>query len=366
MTESARLPLARLLLVGALVPAVFSALDHWLLTRLEMRPSDTGHVVLTMAVFVVQIGLLGWLCGRLLENPWWRWGLYIWGWVLVDLQLLSAAVFADGGNYWNQGKLLPGSLFAAQVGLALIWAILGTTPWVIRLPLCAVVGLFLSLPLLGGYGFTRELFPVQMIALAVLCLLLRWQRFRLQRIQDLPPPAAGDVAARKQLQLAQFSIRHVLIWTTSLAIMLGVLRALDLLSLQALRPFFEQSMVTLLTAAILVAAVFVVAVWAALGAGSAWLRLPVLFLAMPPIGALLALFDWYSYPARFGGSGRDIFSLWTNSWAWQEFLDGHSWLAMWVYLAGSLLFASLLILRVLDYRLVRNTKPRPVVGVNGV
>ena len=366
MSDAPRLPLARLLLVGALVPTVFSALDHWLLTGLQLHPSDTGHIVLTMAVFVLQIGLLGWLCGRLLENPWWRWGLYIWGWVLVDLQLLSAAVFAQGGNYWNQGRLLPGSLFAAQVGLAIIWGILGSTRWVIRLPVCAVVGLFLSLPLLEGYGFTRELFPVQMIALAVLCLLLRWQRFRLQRIEVLPPPAAGEVTPRKQLQLAQFSIRHVLIWTTSLAIMLGVLRALDLLSLQALRPFFEQSVVTLLTAAILVAEVFVVAVWAALGAGSAWLRVPVLFLAMPPIGALLALFNWYSYPARFGGSGRDIFSLFTSSWVWQDFRDNHSWLAMWVYLAGSLLFASLLILRVLDYRLVRSAKPRPVVGVDGV
>jgi hypothetical protein len=277
---------------------------------------------------------------------------------LVDLQLLSAGVFAGGGNYWNHTRMLPTSLFAAQTGLALIWGILGTTNWALRLPLCAVIGLFTSLPVIEGFGVTGEMFPVQMISLAALCLLLRWQRFRLQCLEDLPLPAiVGDVSPpRKQLQLAQFSIRHVLIWTTSLAVMLGVLRALNLLSLRELLPFFEQGVVTLLTAGILVAAVFVVAVWAALGAGSVWLRLAVLFLAMPSIGALLALLNWYSYPARFGSGRRDILSLWTNSWAWQDFRDNHSWLALWVYLAGSLLFASLLILRVLGYRLARKPK----------
>ena len=57
MSDSSRLPLARLLLVGAVVPAAFSGIDHWLLTRLQQHPSDTGHLALTMAVFVVQIGL---------------------------------------------------------------------------------------------------------------------------------------------------------------------------------------------------------------------------------------------------------------------------------------------------------------------
>ncbi len=360
MIESPRLPLARLLLVGALVPAVFSALDHWLLMRLQMRVTDKAHLVLTMAVFVVQIGLLGWLCGRLIENPWWRWGLYLWGWVLVDLQVLAASVFAQGISYWDQSRLLPRSLFAAQVGLALIWAILGTTPWAIRLPLCAVVGLFLSMPLLESHGFTRELFPVQVIALSALCLLLRSRGFRLQRIEPSPALAGEPSSRKKQLHAAQFSIRHVLIWTTSLAVVLGILRALDLLSLEALRPFFEYDVVAVLTAGILIAAVFVIAVWAALGAGSVWLRLPVLLLAMPIIGALLAVLNWYSYSARVSGRRTvSLTTLWTDSWAWQHFLDNYSALAMWVYLAGSLLFASLLIFRVLDYRLARNPKAQP-------
>jgi hypothetical protein len=59
MADTFRLPLARLLLVGAIVPTIFTAADHWLLTRLQLYPSDTLHIVLTMAAFVVQIGLMG-------------------------------------------------------------------------------------------------------------------------------------------------------------------------------------------------------------------------------------------------------------------------------------------------------------------
>jgi hypothetical protein len=36
----------------------------------------------------------------------------------------------------------------------------------------------------------------------------------------------------------------------------------------------------------------------------------------------------------------------------------------WMVLAGGLIAAALLILRSIGYRLVRRTKPRPVVGVN--
>lgn len=367
MTDSARLPLARLLLVGALVPAVYSSLDHWLLTRLQLRPNDTGHIVLTMAVFAAQVGLLGWLCGRLLDDPWWRWGLYIWGWVLVDLQLLSATVFADGGNWRSHGRLLPGSMFAAQVGLTIIWAILGTTRWTLRWPTCLVLGTVLAVPALEGRHFSSEiLFPAQMIALAGLCLLLRWQRFQLQRIDVQSPtaPTPGSPAA-KQLQLAQFSIRHVLIWTTSLAVVLGVLRALDLLSIRALLPYFEGSAISSLTAGILIAGVFVVAVWAALGAGPAWLRWPMLIASLVLCGLSFCLLHFLSNGGLWSDIPTLIFHPGTptrSSWYWER----DRWLAAWVILAGGLLFASLIILRVLGYRLARTAKPRPVVGVNGV
>jgi hypothetical protein len=354
MTAPARLPLARLLLVGMLVPAAMSGLDHWLLTRMQLRLTES-HVALTMAAFVVQVGLLGWLSGTLLDNPWWRWGVYAWGWVLVDLQLLSATVFADGGRWWSHGRLLPGSLFAAQVGLAIIWAVLGTTRWTIRLPACAVLAIILSVPTMSALRYSAEMIiPVQMIALAVLCLVLRWRRFRLQVVA---PEAGRPIGAgsSQQLPQGQFTIRHVLIWTTSLAILLGVLRALDLLSLRALSPFFENGAIALTAAGIVIAGVFIVALFAAVGTGPAWLRLSLLAAALCLAGPLLVLFRFLA-----DNPLSNVRLLWTYNYTrtvvWQQ--DG--WLITWTGLAGSLLFATLLILRVRGYRLVqaaRSSRP---------
>ena len=353
MAETFRLPIARLLIAGVLVPAVFAAADHWLLSQMQISPTRR-HIALTMAVFVLQVGMLGWVCGRLLDSPWWRWGLYAWGWILVDLQLLSAGVFADGGRWWDRSEMLPSALFAAQVGLTIVWAILGSTRWVIRIPACLVLGTLLAIPLLDTYGYGRfgyGLHAVQMVTLAVLCLLLRWRGFKLVQIETASA-ATPSSAAGKQLGQMQFGIRNVLVWTTSLAVVLGVLRALDLLSLSSLRSFMEFDFLSLATAGLLVGCVFVVAVWAALGSGPVWLRVPVLLVVLPPIGVTLAVLEWNAHRVRYS-SNAGIEILWTTNWALPQMWDDHSWLVLWLSLAGSLLFASLIILRVIGYRLVR-------------
>jgi hypothetical protein len=291
----------------------------------------------------------------LIENPWWRWGLYAWGWVLVDLQLYSTSVFADGGNYWNHDRMLPGSLFAAQAGLAIVWGILGSSHWTLRIPACTLLCFVFALLARSGYGFAREMVPVQLIALAALCVLLWLRRFRLDQMAVVAGEtgqATGDAASARTMQ---FGIRHVLIWTTSLAVLLAMLRALDLLSLQTLREVSREGGVSLLTAGIVVAATFVVAVWAALGAGPAWLRVPILLSVLPMAGLTLALQSWNADRLRWS-PGTSISDLWNQSWLWQQFWREYSWLAFWVALAGCLLFASLIILRTLGYRLVRTAK----------
>ena len=80
------LPLSRLLVVGVLVPAVCVAADHALLSRMMGHERETGLILLTLTVFVLQVGLFGVLCGRFIEQPLLRWIIYIWCWVLVDLQ----------------------------------------------------------------------------------------------------------------------------------------------------------------------------------------------------------------------------------------------------------------------------------------
>jgi hypothetical protein len=354
-SDSPRLPLTRLAFVGMLVPALFTAVDHWLLSRMQFDPSE-ANVLLTMGVYVAQIGAVGWLCGWLLVNPWWRWGIYLWSWLLIDLQLLSASVFADGGRWYSHARLLPGSLFAAQVGLAIVWGILGTTRWTIRIPACLVVGAILAIPALDSYAYRVEkVVPIQMISLVVLCVLLRWRRYRLENLTaSAAETSVANGGTTRELARSQFTIRHVLIWTTSLALLLGILRGLDLLSLDALRPLVGGRMGLQWTAGIAIAVVFVVAVWAALGAGPAWMRVPILLFALTVVGLGLVLASFLTE-----NNLAVLEQVWLNRYPRSYVWDEHGWFLSWMALAGSLLFASLLILRVIGYRLVRAAKPRP-------
>ncbi len=355
MSDSPRLPLARLAFVGMLVPIVFTAVDHLLLGRMQLNPSDY-NVFLTMGVFVAQIGTMGWLCGRYLTQSIWRWGIYLWSWLLVDLQLLSASVFADGGRWWSHAKLLPGSLFAAQVGLAIVWGILGTTRWTIRIPACLVAGAIIAIPALNSYAYRAQyVVPIQMISLVVLCLLLRWRRYRLENLTaSAAETSVANSATTRELARSQFTIRHVLIWTTSLALLLGILRGLDLLSLDALRPLVGGRMTLQWTAGIAIAVVFVVAVWAALGAGPVWMRVPILVFAIAVVGVALLLSIFLA-----DNNFVVVKQLWTMPYVRRVAWEQNGWVLSWTALAGSLLFASLLILRVIGYRLVRAAKQRP-------
>jgi hypothetical protein len=350
-------PLRRLVVVGMLVPLLFSAVDSWLLRRMQFEPSSTLLVAVTMSVFVVQVGLLGWLCGRWIDHPWWRWGLYVWGWVLVDLQVFAAAGLADGASYGSHGRMLPGSLFAAQAGLAMVWGFLGSSRWTLRIPACTLLVFVFAWLSRSGYGMVREMVPVQLAALAALCGLLALQRFRLWPIAGAAATAPGSPSS-PGLPTMQFGIRHVLIWTTSLAVLLGMLRALELLSLESLRMFYQEGFFSLASLGIAVAITFVAAVWAALGAGPAWLRLPLLGLVLPAAGLAMAVLFWNADRIRWS-PGTTFSDLWNQPWMWQQFWREDIWLAVWVALAGSLLFASLIILRTIGYRLVRTARPAP-------
>ncbi len=358
MSEPPHLPIGRLLVVGVVVPAIFVAIDHRLLSGVVHNPCDEFHIGLTMAAFVGQVAVMGVLCGRLLVNPWWRWGVYLWGWLLIDLQVFSALALTDLTSVdWRRTEfLLTASLLAAQVVLAIIWGILGSTHWTLRWPFCAVAGVLLSIPLINTWGLASEMFPAGVAGLVALCIALRARGFRLDLVE---PQASEAVMASPKPQFLQFGVRHVLIWTTSLAIVLGVLRGLDLLHSNIFVLFLRGSIVALLTAGILVAALFIVAMWAALGAGPAWLRWPLLALATALVGLLCALLDYFDRGGTFAFFIR-------SSRVREMFWEDNGWIIAWMALAGGLLSASLLILRIIGYRLVRNVKPRPVVGVKSV
>jgi hypothetical protein len=280
--------------------------------------------------------------------------LFAWSWVLVDIQLLAASVFANSGEYWDSGRMLTGSLFTAQVGLAIIWAVIGTTRWTIRLPVSVIAATVLAIPLRRGQ-LSHDTFFIQAAALLGLCLALRWRGFRVRQIHARPGQQGQNTAPDSispQRSTGQFNVRDLLLWTTSLALVLAVLRALALLNWSEWLPEFRRDLVTPATLGVLAAGAFVVALWAALGSGRVIARLAVLALALASLGFLAAILTWYSQ--TWNTPGFRWWAPWDGQYTWAVFWHYDAWLAMMVILPGSLLYASLIIVRTIGYRLVRD------------
>jgi hypothetical protein len=194
----------------------------------------------------------------------------------------------------------------------------------------------------------------QTVVLAAICGILRWQRFRLlAERQGSRQTLNVAIGGGHDLHATQFGVRHLLIWTTSLALMLAGARALQILTPAA--HSYRNSHWSLLSAGIGVAIVMVVALWAALGRGRSWLRWLVLAAAIVLCGILLVVGDGvtsdgldYLWDLRQG---------WSTGYYWEHFFRYDAWLLAWVALAGGLLFATLLMPRALGYRLARPTRP---------
>src|SRR5262245_37782044 len=135
----------RLAAIAILLPALFVAIDRLLLDALAGLWRTEWTMLLTMAIFILQIGLMGVVCARWIEWPLLRWLLYGWCWLLIDFQTLIAWAFAD--QYWWGEAFQASALLAAQLGLAIIWAVLGEARWTVRLPVTLVAAVLLLLPL---------------------------------------------------------------------------------------------------------------------------------------------------------------------------------------------------------------------------
>lgn len=341
-----------------LLPACFAALDHWLLAELQVKSNSVFFVAFMLGAFVVQVGLLGALCGRLIDSPLLRGIIYTWCWVLIDMQTVTASL-TEGYYYYYWGNptaILTTSLFAAQLGLVAIWAVLGSTRWVFRLPASLLMAVMLAVPLSNRshYGDQlAQLFLVQTLVLLAICGVLRWQRFRLLReVNEIPVEQAA--VQEQGLRSMQFGLRHVMIWVTSLAVMLGIARAFDLLSPERLSAFLGQEWVWFISAGAVVGMVLVVALWAGLGTGAAWLRVPLLALAMLLSGATLIVTatmfaNWPGLSYRLN---------WRSAAFWSELVEREAWIVAWTCLAGGLTYAALLIYRTLGYRLTRQIKAK--------
>jgi hypothetical protein len=353
-----------LVLVGAVVPAAFVAADLWLVQRLNGEREASQAV----AAFVVQIGVLGALCARLQGPAWLRWVIYGWGFALIDaIELAYIGVEHSG----NSAVLLLIALLAAQLGLVIVWGVLGWAPARVRWPVAVVLGALVSTPVIGQEFHCNDdlglLLLAQATALVVICGVLRLQGFRIALVARSVREGDRPAATPKDLARSQFGIRDVLIWTTSLAIVLAVARLLQLLSPARIAALFSREWIVLPAAGLLVAIALVVALWAALGAGPAWMRWLLLLVVSLAGGVALAVTNWFVNGGRFGrhywyppGQSWPIREKWNWSIPFFVQVFDNEWeLIAWVLLAGGMLFACLLIFRQLGYRLCRTAVQRP-------
>lgn len=358
VTSSGRsLDLRRLLLVGAGLPIVVATVTYLLMNRFLVGIRSVPETTFGFGCFVLEIGLVGVVVGKAMPHPLLRWLLYGWMMVLVDLLVGSSALnFFD--RYYISEILPAAALIAAQIGLAILWGTLGTARWYWRAPFTLAMGGgllgFWALCITGSSGrLMTEILVVQAITLALMSIGLRVRGYRL-----IPWEASDENADGQGSRRFQFAIRDVLIWTTVLAVLLGLMRGAGMLVWVTFSDhpalYFKG------TVALLSAMAILFALWASLGQGHWVVRYSLLVVVLLALGGAMGALSRYGewvvnqWILRNGPKGFSSYVF----YQWHEV--GWWWIA-WMFLSGGLLAASLLVFRAVGYRLVRKkwTGERP-------
>jgi hypothetical protein len=204
---------------------------------------------------------------------------------------------------------------------------------------------FFALPLLSfgkGMGLIagwhgdpwRIIVLVQAVATCVLAAFLHACGYRV----ELGEPKTADSDAGP----IQFSIRHLLLATTAVAIMVPIVQGVLRQSSQFLSA--RQWLHSAADGAVL-SVVSLAAFWAALGAGRWWNKiLAFAMLALAAGASLCWLEKSVLYPVT-----------WSPTWK-QSLTDAGWWWVAWTSLAGSFLAGMLLVLHATGYRLVRRRR----------
>ena len=352
MTQPAPgITLRHLLTVGVALPALLAAGNHWLLTSSNLSNLSAPLLCLLMGFYVLQIGFIGWVVAAYIQ-PWpLRWFIYGWIMILVDLQL--AYMTSTGGQSSQGVNCLGTAILAGQLGVIIVWGILGSGHMVWRLPALLVLLMtywnFYSLlrrlndgpP--GGYFVSwNDLLVTQGILLSVLGGILRLRGYAL--VQGAAERESVSSENQPKVPL-QFGIRDVLLWTTSLAVLLAIAKASDLLTLKFAKQFYDPGLLLLFTIGICTALILIVALWSALGRGSVWMRLLLLSLLSLGMGGGIG---WYCRVMARNPTAM-------NSRHYAYWYNGYWWIG-WMFLTGLLLAASLIIYRTLGYRLARRAR----------
>ncbi len=326
--------MSRLLLVCVVVPAAIVAADSLALSAAQSRFWSTQVTLVVFALFLIQVSLMSYLAGRYLPN--WLWRLLVLGWSAAVIDLLLYTVSVAGSQQWNVGaSLLVFAFFGSQLCLGVIWAILGTANWRWRLPAStlalgpATYFIFrVSSEQYSGHVWLSVVF-VQTLGVLGLAGLLRAFGYRIEPVADaVPSVVVGPL---------QFSIMHMLIWTTVAAVIVMVTKQIAMSSpnLDWLQTFID---------GVVLALVALAAIWLALGSGRAWLTALVAFSLAAAAGATL----WYV--------GEQFLALRVSARRFYWMPQAGWWWMGWTLLAEPFLAGLLLMFRATGHRLARQRR----------
>jgi hypothetical protein len=357
----------RPLLIGALVCIVVGILDSVSLQLASSFSWQGWPVFCAFVLFVGQTYGLAWLVGRrILTSPnhllIWTF-FFVWSLVFINL-ILSVVVFESTWTEAMQSSLVF-AFYAAQIGLVMIWGVLGSYDWQRRLPIfcCGLVAASYPLWAMGSYRTNRSWYSIlacYLISVFLSCLVLRLLRFQITGMKLNTGPGAGVATVDSS---AQFSILYLFIWTTIVAGLVGVGRFVpwDFL--------WESLLVERIRLAtiggLLMTVITVATCWASLGSsGSVPFRLGVLL-------ALLILVGLGLYATEASNSS----SWWSRSsfvggWSLSHNNADHRWVifgiwAAWSALNGLFLFGLLQVLAAAGCKLVRTPKQREKIVSQG-
>jgi hypothetical protein len=327
----------RFVLASVILPALAVVSDEAMLAFAHQHRWSVPTTLTVFSLFVGQTGILTYVAGKWLPNWGWRLVVLCWSMLLINLLLSHAASVGKDIN-----EVLSLAFSSGQIGALAVWTILGSCTWRRRLALfsLAFVPVFLfgraGPVLLWGWHSDpwRIIVFVQTIGTCVLAAALQVSGHRIE------PAECGDSPGRPGP--IQFSIRHLLIATTAVAIIVPIVKEMLHASSQSLggRQWLHAS-----ADGVVLAVVSLAAMWAALGVGRWWIKIMAFaMLALSAGASLYWLEKTVLYPVP-----------WSPTWKASLTYAGWWWVA-WTSLAGSFLAGMLLVLRATGYRLVRRRR----------
>jgi len=334
------------------MPLAFAVVNQYSLNFQFDHPPDGPGTALLWLLFVSQICVISVVGARLVQKSWHGWAVYVWCWLLVDLQVLWASSYAVINGVQTESLLLT-ALLSAQLGLVVIWSILGEQQWTVRLPM--LLGLAVAITLLIRQQMAQYyhdvsyslLFLMQILGLYATCSLLRYRGLCLSRRDDDPRQRS---APNWQFPAARFGLREFIVVAVLSAV---ILAAVEYNYIHA-APYTANKPLILAFTAVMITLMTAVAFWSAVGTAPIEGRIAGLLATcvLTAAGFIVsdAVFGVHYYYSNYS----------PTAWRfWSEAFASRGWVFAWMFLSGGLLSSALLFMRMLGYRLQR-VAPTPI------